>query len=130
MPRREIDISRKPVVLLADDQETPIVLARQILGEEAFEFVVARDGREAVARARAVRPDVILLDVMMPEMDGIAAAKALRADPDTAGIPIIMVTSQSELAAMERAYVHGCSDYVVKPVQGEELRAKVYSVLS
>lgn len=123
------DGSRKRVVLLVDDQETPIVLARTILGGERYEFAVARDGREAVERARAVRPDLILLDVVMPHMDGIAAAQALRGDPDTASIPIIMVTSQSELEQMERAYVSGCSDYVLKPVRSEELLAKVHSVL-
>ncbi len=121
--------ARKPTILLVDDQETPIVLARMILGEEGFDFVVARNGQEAVDRARTLHPDLILLDIVMPHMDGIEAAREIRRDPDTAAIPIIMVTSQSEMDEMERAYGNGCSDYVLKPVRGEELLAKVRSVL-
>ncbi|HWP35371.1 MAG TPA: response regulator [Thermodesulfobacteriota bacterium] len=120
---------RRPVVLVADDQETPILVTRKILGEEAFDFVVARDGREAVEKARTVRPDLILLDVEMPELDGLAAARALRADPATTAIPIIMVTARSDEASLEQAYLRGCVDYIVKPIRAEELVAKVRSVL-
>ncbi len=119
----------RPVILVADDQETPILVTRKILGEERFEIVVARDGREAIEKARTARPDVILLDVEMPELDGLEAAERLHADPATARIPIIMVTTRRDEASFEQAYLRGCVDYIVKPLRTEELLAKIYSVL-
>lgn len=116
-------------VLVVDDQETQLVFTRMLLGEERFEFAVASNGREAVEQAKAVKPDVILLDVQMPEMDGITAARRLRGDPDTAEIPIIMVTTRSEADDMERAYLGGCSDYVIKPVHKDELLAKIHAAV-
>lgn len=118
----------KPTVLLVDDQQTSIVFTQMLLGREAFDFVVASNGREAVEKARAIRPDLILLDIMMPEMDGITAAQVIRADPDTAAIPIIIVTTRSEVEYVERAYLGGC-EYITKPVQKDELLAKIRSAI-
>lgn len=115
-------------VLLVDDQQTQIMFEQMLLGSEQFEFVTARNGREALERARAERPDVILMDVMMPEMDGIEAAGRLQGDAETAGIPIIMVTTRSEEDYVERAYTNGCVDYVTKPLQRGELLTKIHSL--
>lgn len=128
-PARSTPSRRKPVILLADDQETSIVVAQTILTEQGFEFVVARDGVEALDKARSARPDLILLDIGMPRLDGIGTARALRADPATASIPIIMVTTRGDEASFEQAYARGCADYILKPIRSEELIAKVYSVI-
>ena len=112
---------RRTKVLLVDDQQTQIMFEQMLLGSEEFEYVIARNGREALDMARAERPDLILMDVMMPEMDGIEAVGKLREDDATAGIPIIMVTTRGEEDYVERAYSNGCVDYITKPIQRGEL---------
>ena len=121
-PRRRIK------VLLVDDQQTQIMFEQMLLGSEEFEYVIARNGREALDMARAERPDLILMDVMMPEMDGIEAVGKLREDDATAGIPIIMVTTRGEEDYVERAYSNGCVDYITKPIQRGELLTKIQAL--
>lgn len=115
-------------VLVADDSELQLQFEQALLADEPFDFLIARNGAEAVEAARRYLPDLILLDIVMPVMDGIAAAQALRDDPATATIPIIMVTSQTEADYMENAFVGGCNDYVTKPVHKDELIAKIRSL--
>jgi CheY-like chemotaxis protein len=115
-------------VLVVDDSELQILFEQSLLAEEQVEFLVARNGAEAVECARRHHPDLILLDIVMPVMDGIEAARAIRDGADTADIPIIMVTSQTEADYMENAFVGGCNDYVTKPVRREELLAKIRSL--
>jgi len=115
-------------VLVADDSELQLQFEQALLADEPFDFLIARNGAEAVETARRYLPDLILLDIVMPVMDGIAAAQALRDDPATATIPIIMVTSQTEADYMENAFVGGCNDYVTKPVHKDELIAKIRSL--
>jgi len=115
-------------VLVVDDSELQLQFEQALLASEEFELIVARNGAEAIANARRYLPDLILLDIVMPVMDGIEAARALREDPVTAGIPIIMVTSQTEADYMENAFVGGCNDYVTKPVHKDELLAKIRSL--
>lgn len=115
-------------VLVADDSELQLQFEQALLADEPFDFLIARNGAEAVESARRYLPDLILLDIVMPVMDGIAAAQALRDDPATATIPIIMVTSQTEADYMENAFVGGCNDYVTKPVHKDELIAKIRSL--
>ena len=115
-------------VLVADDSELQLQFEQALLADEPFDFLIARNGAEAVEAARRHLPDLILLDIVMPVMDGIAAAQALRDDPATATIPIIMVTSQTEADYMENAFVGGCNDYVTKPVHKDELIAKIRSL--
>lgn len=115
-------------VLVVDDSELQLQFEQALLADEACECLVARNGAEAVQRAHRELPDLILLDIVMPVMDGIRAAQALREDPATAGIPIIMVTSQTEMDYMENAFTGGCNDYVTKPVHKDELLAKIRSL--
>ncbi|MCB0218999.1 MAG: response regulator [Chrysiogenetes bacterium] len=119
---------RRTKVLLVDDQQTQIMFEQMLLGSEEFEYVIARNGREALDMARAERPDLILMDVMMPEMDGIEAVGKLREDDATAGIPIIMVTTRGEEDYVERAYSNGCVDYITKPIQRGELLTKIQAL--
>jgi DNA-binding response OmpR family regulator len=116
-------------ILLVDDSNTVITLERMILQDEPYDLLVARDGDEAVATAVAERPDLILMDVVMPRMTGLDACRALRQHDDTRRIPIILVTTRGGEQHVEVGYESGCSDYVTKPISALELLAKVRSLL-
>ncbi|HEY3664467.1 MAG TPA: response regulator [Polyangiaceae bacterium] len=116
-------------ILLVDDSATVLMMERMILAPERFEIVTACNGQEGFERAKAERPDLILMDVVMPKMNGIQTCKALREDADTRDIPIILVTTRGEAETMEQGFDSGCNDYVTKPVNSAELLAKVRSVL-
>lgn len=117
------NVQRKKI-LIVDDSETALMLHRIIL-QRGYDIVTAKDGRQALAVASAERPDLILLDMVMPLMDGLDACRRLRADGETRQTPIVMVTSRGELDRMEEAFRSGCSDYVLKPVRSVELLDKV-----
>ena len=116
-------------ILLVDDSNTVLMMERMILSQARYELSTARNGREAVERARRERPDLILMDVVMPELDGFGALAALREDEITRTIPIIMVTTRSEAHSVETGFARGCNDYVTKPVSSAELLAKVRNLL-
>ena len=116
-------------ILLVDDSNTVLMMERMILSAERYEIATAKNGLEAVDRARRDRPDLILLDVVMPQLDGFGALSILRQDASTRDIPVIMVTTRSEAASMEAGFSRGCNDYVTKPVNSAELLAKVRSLL-
>ena len=122
-------MNMKKKVLLVDDSNTVLLMEKMILSRGPYEIVIARDGLEAVAKAKSERPDVILLDVMMPNLDGLSACAAIRSNPETAGIPIIMVTTRGEEQNIETAFRNGCTDYVTKPINGAELLAKLHDAL-
>ena len=119
----------KKKILLVDDSSTVILMEKMILSKGPYEIVTARDGVEGVAKAKSEKPDVILLDVMMPNLDGLSACSAIRNDEATAHIPIIMVTTRGEEHNMETAYRNGCTDYVTKPINGLELLTKLNNIL-
>jgi len=119
----------KKKVLLVDDSNTVLLMEKMILAKGPFEIIVAHDGVEGVEKAKSEQPDVILLDVMMPRLDGLSACAALRSDPATAHIPIVMVTTRSEEANIETAFRNGCTDYVTKPINAVELLAKLNDIL-
>jgi DNA-binding response OmpR family regulator len=116
-------------ILLVDDSSTVLLMERMILSKSPYDLVTARDGWEGVEKAKAERPDLILMDVVMPRMDGFEACRRLRADDETRGIPVIMVTTRGELRSVESGYESGCSDYVTKPINGLELLSKVRNYL-
>ena len=118
----------KKKVLLVDDSNTVLMVEKMILSKGPFEIVIARDGVEAVAKSKSEMPDIILLDVMMPNLDGLSACAAIRAQPETAGIPIIMVTTRGEEQSIEAAFRNGCTDYVTKPINGLELLTKLQNI--
>lgn len=116
-------------ILIVDDSRTVILMEQMILTRAGYDVVVARDGAEAVEKARAEQPDAILLDVVMPQMDGFAACAALRADEATKDIPVIFVTTKGDATHVETGYVSGGNDYVTKPIDTNELLAKVKNVV-
>lgn len=120
----------KKKVLIVDDSNTVLMMERMILSKGPFDVITARDGVEAIAKSISEQPDAILLDVMMPNLDGLSACAAIRAEPATAGIPIIMVTTRGEEHNIETAFRNGCSDYVTKPINGLELLTKLQNILN
>jgi PleD family two-component response regulator len=117
-------------ILLVDDSETVLMMERMILQKESYQVVMARDGQEGIAKAMEVKPDLILMDVVMPNMNGFEAVKWLRQREETKSVPIVMVTTKAEMESMEAGYESGCSDYVIKPIDSLELLTKVKNLLS
>jgi CheY-like chemotaxis protein len=118
----------RPKILAVDDSATVLLVERSLLSR-SYDVVTAKNGEEGVAKAIAERPDLILMDVMMPRMNGFDAVRALRANPSTRRIPVIMVTTRGEAQNVESGYESGCTDYVTKPFDGPALLAKVKSRL-
>ena len=116
-------------VLVVDDD--PVIQRLLQVNFEMEDYVVltASDGAEGLAKARTEKPDILLLDVMMPKMDGIAVAQALRADPDTADLPIIMLTAKAQAADIQAGRDVGVDMYVTKPFDPLELIETVRSLL-
>jgi CheY-like chemotaxis protein len=121
-------MSRKKVMLV-DDSSTVIMMEKMILSRGPYELVVARDGQEAVEKAPQERPDLILLDLMMPRLGGMETCEQLRKHEVTASTPIIIVTTRDEEANVERAFAAGCNDYITKPISAIELLTKVRNQL-
>ena len=117
-------------ILLVDDSRTSLLMERMILRQGPYDLVIANDGVEAVEQARAESPDLILMDVVMPRMTGFEALRALRLSEATRNIPVILVTTRGESENVEEGWEAGCNDYVNKPINPEELLAKVRSCLA
>jgi len=116
-------------VLLAEDEALMAQIMADMLTEMQIEVSVARDGREALRLASASRPDLVLLDCMMPELDGFEVAAALKANPETQEIPIIFLTARGRVEDKIRGLELGADDYLIKPVRREEMLARVRNVL-
>ena len=120
----------RPKILIVDDSPTAIMWQRLILQGEPYDIITACDGVEALRVARDEQPVLILLDVVMPRMDGFAACRALRREPATRDVPILMVTTRSEMDKVLAGFESGCNEYLTKPVDATELLTKVRSYLS
>jgi CheY-like chemotaxis protein len=112
-------------ILLVDDSSTALMMEQVMLSGPGYQLVIARDGREALAKATVEQPDLILMDVQMPNMTGIEACQAIRAREATTAIPIILVTTRGDAASVEAGFASGCNDYVTKPINGPELLGKI-----
>lgn len=111
----------KPTILVADD-EPSIVLSLQVLLQKAgFEVRIARNGEEAIAAVEEGKPDLVLLDAMMPKRDGFDVCQTLRADPAYDDMPIIMLTAKSRDVERQKGMALGASDYVTKPFSTRDL---------
>ena len=117
-------------ILLVDDSTTVLMMEKMILMKAPYELVVARDGVEAVQKAKSEHPDLILMDVMMPRMNGLEATARIRETAETADIPIIIVTTRGEEESIETGFRNGCNDYVTKPINGLELLSKLGNLLA
>jgi two-component system cell cycle response regulator DivK len=106
----------KKKVLVIEDNDQNLYLVTFILEKNGYQVHSARDGREGVELAAAVKPDLILLDIQLPGMDGYAVAGKLRGNPDLAKVPIIAVTSYAMAGDREKALAAGCTGYMEKPI--------------
>jgi CheY-like chemotaxis protein len=116
-------------ILVVDDSATIHMVVRMVLGKDRYILVAARDGAEAVDMARQEKPDLVVMDVVMPRMSGFEACRQMRQDDATKDIPVILVTTRGEPESVQKGYESGCNDYVTKPINSLELLAKVESCL-
>jgi twitching motility two-component system response regulator PilH len=110
-------------ILICDDAPTDLANIRQILQTTNCILIEATDGVEAFKKAKAEKPDVIFLDIVMPGMDGFATCRALREDPDTKSIPVIFVSSKNQKADKVWAQMQGAKDLIGKPGDAKEILA-------
>lgn len=116
-------------LLLVDDEPVNLQVLREVLAQD-WRLIFATDGARALALAREQKPDLILLDVMMPDMDGYAVCAALKADATTAHIPVIFVTALGDVSDETRGFDAGAVDYITKPISAPIVRARVRTHLS
>jgi DNA-binding response OmpR family regulator len=122
-------VNVRPLVLVADDDPDILGLVRLRLERDGYEVVSASDGEAALDLALARVPDVALLDVMMPRLDGYELTRRLRAHGPTTAIPIILLTARVQEPDVERGYEAGADDYITKPFSPQALRESVQAAL-
>jgi two-component system cell cycle response regulator DivK len=115
----------KKRILVVEDQEDNRQILRDLLTKAGFDMIEAENGEDAVALAQASRPDLILMDIQLPILDGYEATRRIKADPNLKSIPIIVVTSYALSGDEEKARLAGCDDYVAKPFSPRQLLAKI-----
>ena len=120
---------KKPKILIVDDEPKNIKLITAILKNYGYAFETAENGLEALEKAEKCSPDLILLDVMMPEMDGYEACKRLKSDPLTQHIPVVMVTSLADRDSRIRGLESGANDFLTKPVDSTEITLRTKNLL-
>lgn len=123
------ETEKLPRILIVDDREDNVRLLRSVLKREGYEITVAYDGLEALDRVAEEPPDLILLDILMPKMDGFQVARALRANKETQAIPILMLTALTEVRDKIKALESGADDILSKPFYNVEVLARVRSFL-
>ena len=116
-------------VLVVDDEDSITLSLRHLMKREGYDVAVARDGEEALASVAETRPDLILLDVMVPRRDGYDVCQTIRANPDWAGIKIVMVSAKGRDIEVEKGLALGADAYVTKPFSTRELAAMVKDLI-
>jgi DNA-binding response OmpR family regulator len=129
MNNREDPSPPTGLILVADDDDDIRQLLRFRLERAGYEVVEARDGEEALALAIRHRPDLAVMDVMMPRATGYEVTQRLRADESTKSIPVILLTARAQEADVSRGFEAGADDYLRKPFSPQELRARVQAIL-
>jgi DNA-binding response OmpR family regulator len=120
---------RKPTLLLIEDDPDIVEVVRYNLEREGFRVLTAGDGTSGLAEARRAPPDLVVLDLMLPESDGLSVCRGLRAEAATASLPILMLTAKSEEADVVVGLEMGADDYLTKPFSPRELVARVRALL-
>ncbi len=116
-------------ILIVEDNEMNIDMLSRRLERRGYEIVIVMDGAEGTAKAKADMPDLVLMDMNLPVLDGWEATRQLKADAATQHIPIIALTAHAMVGDRERALEAGCDEYATKPVDVAELLEKINSVL-
>ena len=118
------------VVLIVDDSPTELHLFQNMLEKGGFETLVADSGEEGIRQAQSAKPDCILMDVVMPGMNGSQATRKLTQDPGTRNIPVIMITTKDQETDKIWGMRQGASEYIVKPVGAKDLVEKINAVMA
>ena len=129
MNRNAIDITNAKI-LIVDDIPANLNVLSQALETEGYKIVAAPSGKVALQIAHRTQPDLILLDIMMPHMDGFETCRRLKADTSTAGMPVIFITAKDETSSLVKGFAVGGVDYIQKPFRHEEVRARVQTHLT
>ncbi len=119
-------MKNKPIILVVDDEERTLRLVEAMLAPEGYEVVLAHSGQEGLEKARESSPDVILLDIMMPGLNGFEVLRILR---QQSNIPVIMLTAKKEVTSAIDSFHLGADDYVKKPFMKGELLARIRAKL-
>ena len=117
-------------ILVVEDQEDNRQILRDLLGNAGYELTEAENGEEAIAAVAKRRPDLILMDIQLPVMDGYTAIRRIRTNPDLKSVPIIAVTSYALAGDEDKALAAGCDGYISKPYSPRDLLAKVRTYLA
>src|SRR5262245_1324796 len=125
-PARGVFVSTQPLVLVADDEPRITKLVAIALSEEGFRVVTANGGEQALQKAEEVRPDIVLLDIVMPDLDGIEVMRQLR---ERRPVPVILLTAKGSTADKAKGLDLGADDYIAKPFHPDELAARVRAVI-
>ena len=116
-------------ILYVEDNEDNILILKRRLGRLGYEVAVAMDGAEAIAMANELQPNLILMDLSLPVMDGWEATRRLKASPQTSAIPIIALTSHAMVGEKEKALAAGCDDFDTKPIELKRLLGKIRALV-
>lgn len=123
-----IDIVRK-IVLIADDNENIRDALTYLFEDEGYELLLAKDGADTLRKVREQKPDILFLDIMMPEINGYDVCRTIKNDPDLKSIYVIMLTAKGQVAEQERGKEVGADEYIVKPFSPMEILARVKNLL-
>lgn len=118
------------VILVVDDEPMARALLRLMLVRAGYEVAEAQDGQDALVKISQALPQVILLDVMMPEMDGYSVCRQLRAQAETATTPVIMLSARTDFESIRKGFEAGANLYLTKPISAENLTNRVREMLS
>jgi DNA-binding response OmpR family regulator len=118
----------KKKILVVDDEDDILQFLELVLREKGYEVLTAASGQEALTRAQIEKPDLVLLDIMMPQMDGWEVLKLLRVDDETAQIPVAMLSARTEAKDRVQGLQEGAVDYICKPFALQELLDKIGSI--
>lgn len=116
-------------ILIADDNENIRDALTYLLEDEGYELVLAVDGADTIKKVRELRPDILFLDIMMPEINGYDVCRTIKNDPDIKATYVIMLTAKGQVAEQERGREVGADEYIVKPFSPMEILAKVKTIL-
>ena len=121
---------QKATILVVDDSPTEVHVFKKILEKQGYTILVAKDGQEGIDLAKRSHPDLILMDVVMPVLNGFQATRQLKHNADTADIPVIMVTTKDQQTDINWGMRQGANEYLVKPVTPAELLGKIRTLLN
>ncbi len=116
-------------ILIVDDTETMRLYEHMLLSGQGYELDMAENGVQALEKIGEFKPDLVLMDIMMPEMDGIECCRRIKSNDTTKNTKVVIVTTKSEYGKVKEAFAAGCDDYVTKPINRVELLSKMGELL-